>query len=66
MRLSQAQILAMAAALSACGGASTESYVDGRWPTSDPWVATEWDGKQVPISTPVVTSPPSWIPPKCW
>jgi hypothetical protein len=53
MRPSYASILALAAALSACGGASTESYVDGRWPTSGRWVATEWDGKPVPVSTPI-------------
>ena len=53
MRAPHPSILALAAALSACGGAATESSVDGRWPASGRWVAIEWDGGPVPSSTTV-------------
>jgi hypothetical protein len=51
MRPPHASILALTAALAACGGAATESHVDGRWPASGRWVAIEWDGGPVPSST---------------
>ena len=51
MRTAHTTILTLAAALAACGGAATESYVDGRWPASGRWVAIEWDGGPVPSST---------------
>jgi hypothetical protein len=51
MRAAHTSILTLAVALTACGGAATESYVDGRWPASGRWVAIEWDGGPVPSST---------------